>query len=130
MTLDEYFKNTTGFGVLSTANAEGLVDAAVYSRPHIMEDGTMAFIMNDRLSHAYLKSNPHAAYLFREAADGYKGKRFFLTKVREEQDSELLHKLKRRVYTEGKAAQESKFLVFFRIDQELPLIGPGDQIDE
>jgi hypothetical protein len=129
MTLRQYFENTKGFGVLSTANNEGRVDAAVYSRPHVMDDGTIAFIMNDRLSHEYLQSNPHAAYLFREASEGYGGKRFFLTKVREEKDSELLQKLKRRVYTSDKAAQGAKFLVFFRIDQELPLIGPGDADD-
>jgi len=64
--LKTYFENTEGIGVLSTADAEGRVDAAVYSRPHSMEDGTLAFIMRDRLTHRNLQSNPHAAYLFIE----------------------------------------------------------------
>lgn len=129
MNLNEYFEKNKGFGVLSTADHEGRVDAAVYSRPHMMEDGSMAFIMNDRLSHGNLQSNPRAAFLFREEGQGYKGKRFFLTKIREEQDTELIQQLKRRTYPDEKPYQGPKFLVSFRIDQELPLIGPGEEED-
>ena len=32
MDLKEYFENTKGFGVLSTADKQGKVDAAVYSK--------------------------------------------------------------------------------------------------
>ena len=60
MTLEAYFEEHKGFGVLSTADGEGRVNAAVYSRPHVMGDGTVAFIMWDRLTHANLQSNPHA----------------------------------------------------------------------
>ncbi len=127
MSLKEYFDNTKGFGVMSTADKEGRVDAAIYSRPHVMEDGTIAFVMNDRLTHHNLQSNPRAAYLFREAAEGFKGKRLLLKKVREEKDSELLYKLKRRAYTSGKESQGPKFLVFFTVEKELPLIGPGEE---
>lgn len=129
MSLKNYFENTKGFGVMSTADKEGRVDAAVYSRPHVMDDGTIAFIMNDRLTHHNLQSNPKAAYLFRESSEGFKGKRLLLSKVREEKDSELLAQLKRRVYTEGKASDGPKFLVFFSIEKELPLIGPGEEED-
>ena len=52
MTLEAYFEEKKGFGVLSTADAEGRVNAAVYSRPHVMDDGTVAFIMWDRLTHS------------------------------------------------------------------------------
>jgi len=123
MSLSEYFENTEGFGVLATADGEGRVDAAVYARPHIMDDGTIAMIMRDRLTHHNLQSNPHATYLFREKTTGYKGKRLFLTKIREEQGGELMQSLSRRQYIDGK--DEAKFLVFFSIDKELPLIGAG-----
>jgi hypothetical protein len=129
MSLKNYFESTKGFGVMSTADKEGRVNAAVYSRPHVMDDGTIAFIMNDRLSHHNLQSNPKAAYLFRESSEGFKGKRLLLTKVREEKDSELLAQLKRRIYTDGKASQGPKFLVFFKIEKEFPLIGPGEEED-
>ena len=127
MSLKEYFENTKGIGVLSTADKDGHVDAALYSRPHFMDDGTIALIMNDRLTHHNLTSNPHAAYLFKEDGTGYKGKRLFLKKVREEEDTELLYELRKRTYpSEEEAKKSTKFLVFFEITKELPLVGNGN----
>jgi hypothetical protein len=124
--LKDYFDNITGHGVLATADAAGKMNQAVFARPHVMEDGTAAFIMPHRLTHRNLQENPHAAYLFIESGPGYKGKRLYLTKVREEQDTELLYSLRRRSYPAEKEKQEgARFLVFFRVDQVLPLIGPG-----
>lgn len=123
MDLKQYFEDTKGIGILATADAEGKVDAAVYARPNIMEDDSLAFIMRDRLTHHNLQSNPYATYLFVEKGPGYKGKRLFLKKEREEQDTELLASLRKRQYLDEK--EESKFLVFFKIEKELPLIGDG-----
>jgi hypothetical protein len=124
MELKDYFESTKGVGVMATADADGKVDAAIYARPHFMDDGTIAMIMRDRLTHYNLQSNPHATYLFMEDGPGYKGKRLFLTKVREEQDSELLYSLRRRQYKDDK--EEAKFLVFFELEKELPLVGAGN----
>ena len=124
MELKEYLESTEGNAILSTADGNGQVDAAIYSRPHFIEDGTIALIMRDRLTHHNLQSNPHACYMFIEKGPGYKGKRLFLTKVREEQDSELLQSLRRRQYIDEK--DETKFLVFFNITKELPLVGGGN----
>ena len=124
MNLADYFENIRGTGVLSTADKDGKVNAAVYSRPHFLEDDTIAMIMRDRLSHANLQSNPHAAYLFIEKGPGYQGKRLYLTKIREEEKSELLVKLKRRQLTpEEDAEKGTMFLVIFTIDKILPLVG-------
>ena len=123
MELKDYFENTKGTGVMATANGDGKVDAAIYARPHFMEDGTLAVIMRDRLTHNNLQSNDSATFLFIEDGPGYKGKRLFLTKVREEQDSELLYSLRRRQYPTDK--EEAKFLVFFKLEKELPLVGAG-----
>ncbi|MFC1880586.1 pyridoxamine 5'-phosphate oxidase family protein [Thermodesulfobacteriota bacterium] len=123
MKLEEYFDIKKGVGVLSTADSDGKVDAAIYARPHFMEDGSLAFIMRDRLSHHNLQSNPHAAYLFKEEGSGYTGKRLFLTRVREEQNTELLESLKRRKSAYGNG--EDRHLVFFKLDRELPLVGDG-----
>jgi hypothetical protein len=126
--LAEYFENTKGTGVMATADSEGRVDAAIYARPHILEDGTLAVVMRDRLTHHNIQSNPHAAYLFIEDGPGYSGKRLFLTKIREEKDSELAEQLKRRCLTpEEDKAKGPKFVVVFKIDKELPLIGAGGQ---
>jgi hypothetical protein len=126
MDLKEYFESTKGFGVMTTADSQGQVDAAVYARPHVMDDGTLASIMSDRLTHENLKSNPHAAYLFLEEGGGYRGKRLFLTKIREEEDSELIQEICRRCYPRDLEAKEARFLVIFRIDKELPLVGVGE----
>ena len=123
MELREYFEKTEGRAILATADGNGKVDAAVYARPHFMEDGTIALILRDRLTHHNLQSNSHACYLFMEKGPGYKGKRLFLTKVREEQDTELLQSVRRRQYLNEK--DEAKFLVFFKVDKELPLVGDG-----
>ena len=111
---------------MSTANADGRVNSAVYARPHFMDDGTVAFIMRDRLTHANLNANPYASYLFVEHAKGYKGKRLYLRKVREEKDSDLLYALKRRSNS-GKTTEKNdvRFLVFFELERELPLVSGG-----
>jgi hypothetical protein len=123
MELKDYFEKTKGIGVLSTADGDGKVDAAIYARPHILDDGSWAFIMRDRLTHHNLQSNPHAAFLFKEDSPGYKGKRFFLTKAREEENSDLLQELRRRQYPGDENA--TRFLVVFKVDRELPLVGGG-----
>ena len=88
-----------------------------------MEDGSLAIIMRDRLSHHNLQSNPHATYLFKEEGSGYSGKRLFLTRVREEENTELLESLRRRKSKYGN--DEDRFLVFFKLDKEFPLVGDG-----
>jgi hypothetical protein len=126
MDLAEYFENQKGSGVLATADDQGRVDVAVYARPHVIDRETLAFIMPDRLTHHNLQSNNHAAFLFMERGPGYKGIRLFLTKVREEEDSELLHSIRRRRYASEKGEEEgSRFLLFFKVDKVLPLIGAG-----
>ena len=121
MSLKEYFDTTKGVGILSTADSDGQVDSAVYSRPHFMEDGTMAFIMRDRLSHHNLQSNPHAMYLFKEDGSGYKGIRLFMSKIREEKNTDLLESLRRKKDVYGNGAD--RFLVFFKLNKQLPLVG-------
>ena len=43
MDLQEYFENAKGSGVLATADGDGVVDAAVYGKPHVMDKETVAF---------------------------------------------------------------------------------------
>ena len=124
MALKDYFEKTQGTGIMATADSDGKVDAAVYARPHFMDDGNIVMIMRDRLTHHNLKSNPHACYLFIEKGAGYKGKRLFLKKIREDQDPKLLESLSRRQYIDE--GDEAKFLVFFKLNKELPLIGAGE----
>ena len=126
MTLADYFEKTKGVGVLSTADKGGRVNAAIYGRPHFVDDQTIVFIAADRLTHANLQSNKSAAYLFKE--DGsYQGKRLYLTMTHEEKNSPLIEKLRRKKRKEYDSTdkKESKFLVYFKVKKVLPLIGAG-----
>lgn len=124
MNLSEYFEKSKGFGVLSTADASGHVDTAIYARPHVSDDQTVAFIMADRKSHDNLQSNPHAAYLFKEEGTGYSGLRLYLMKTDEEKNSERMRSLIRRNrYQEDE--ESDLYLVSFRVDKVLGLTGSG-----
>ena len=126
MELSEYFESAKGIGVLATANGGGVVDTAVYSRPHFMEDGTLAFIMKERLTYANLMANPFASYLFIEAGSGYKGKRLYLRKVAEEKETERLYRLRRRISPPGNDPEtDVRYLVFFELERVRPLVGDG-----
>jgi hypothetical protein len=129
MKLSEYFENVTGRGVLATANSEGNIDVAVYSRPHFIDEDTIAYIMTDRLTHFNLQSNPHATYLFMESVEKYEGKRLYLTKIKEETNPEAINKIVwRKTYAIPEDQKnERRFLVYFKIDRVLPLIGEKEK---
>ncbi|HOO46053.1 MAG TPA: pyridoxamine 5'-phosphate oxidase family protein [Deltaproteobacteria bacterium] len=123
MNLSEYFENVQGKGILATADISGEVNAAVYARPHFMDETTIAFIMAERLTHENLQSNPHACYLFLEEGPGYAGKRLYLTKTEENSNSELIKDLRRghRHGEHGADSNGNRYLVYFRIDKVLSL---------
>jgi hypothetical protein len=123
--LKEYFEKATGRGVLATAGKDGAVDVAVYSRPHVVDEETIAYIMTDRLTHSNLESNPHAAYLFFENREGFAGKRLYLTKTGEETDPETIARFrwKKSYVMPDEQKGEKRFLVYFHVDKILPLVG-------
>ncbi len=126
MKLSEYFENANGVGVLATADAEGRVNVAVYARPHFLDandDQTVAFIMADRLCHAQVRANPHAAYLFMEKGKDYVGKRLTLTRIHEETDPHKIQSLRRRKLPDECEDGKTRFLVYFHVDGVRPLIG-------
>ncbi len=126
MDLKKYFETAHGTGVLSTADSEGKVNAAIYSRPHVFDDGTIAFLMRQKLTHHNLQSNPHASFLFHESGPGYSGLRLHLKKIKEETDSPLVSKMTRGSLTpEEDRAKGPKYLVHFKVEKILPLIGSG-----
>lgn len=127
MRLREYFENAQGLGVLATADSSGNVDAAIYSRPHVIDEETVAFIMAERKTHENLQSNPHAAYLFKENGKGYFGARLFLTKLREEKNSDKIPSLLRRKspVIDQEMGDSARYLVYFRVDRIVPLVGSG-----
>lgn len=124
MDMKEYLESTAGRGVLSTAASDGRVDAAIYSVPHVLEDGVVAFLMRDRLSHRNIQENPHATFLFMAEGPGSHGVRLFLKKIKEETDPAAIKSLMRRhLSPEEDQARGQTFLVSFAVEKILPLIG-------
>ena len=125
MTLSQYFEKKKGKGVIATADSKGKVGMAIYARPRFINEKTVAFIMADRLMHKNLQSNPSASYLFMEDGPRYAGKRLYLTMVKEEMDSELIDQIRRKdscPVDEG-YKRGQRFLVHFKVNKVLPLIG-------
>lgn len=123
----EEFERYQGSGLLATAGKEGDVDVAVYSKPRAMPDGTLAFGMTERLTHANVRENPKAVYALRGA--GYEGLRLYLEEVREETSGPLLEEIRERaerVVGPGTGALV-KFVVFFRVERALPLVCSGEE---
>lgn len=126
MTLKEFFTTADGFGVLSTADAEGRVDAAVYAKPHVFDDGSLGFVMRARLTHSNLQENSSAVYLFAKAGGGYRGVRLYLRKTGEDTDDALIQEMTRSwLSAEEDEAKGPKYLVRFAVEKVLPLIGDG-----
>ena len=124
MSLKDYFENIRGFGILATADSDGMVDLAVYAKPHVVDDTTIAFVMQGRLSHQNLKSNPNAAYMFVEKGEGYAGKRLYLIKAGEETNTSLIEEFrKKQPEICARGDDSSKYLVFFRVSDVWPLVG-------
>ena len=126
MYIRDYFESARGLGILATADSGGNVNTAVYSRPHVIEEDQVAFIMADRRSHRNLLSNPRASYLFREEGTGHTGMRLYLEMTKEEKNSPLIAELRRKKREISSRADDSdRFLVYFRITERRPLVGDG-----
>ncbi len=123
MDLKQYFTDTEGVGVLSTADADGKVNSAIYSRPHLLEDGYLSFIMRDRLTRSNLQQNPSAHFLFMEKEKGFSGVRIYLEKVKEIEDKELIAQLSRRKKRSNMDEDSTSFLVSFKVIKILELLG-------
>jgi len=131
MNLETYFSEMKGIGVMATSDKNGVVDTAIYSRPHVQGKDELAFIMRDRLTHKNLQENNHASYLFLEDGQGYSGVRLFLSKIDESSDQELISSLSRRHPSpENDRQRGEKFLVRFKVDRVLTLVGGNDVIIE
>ncbi len=126
MDLKKYFGSRKGIGVLSTADEKGKVNAALYSKPHVIDDKHVAFIMADRLTHANTNKNPFATFLFKEDGKGYKGKRLYLKKKNETENQELIAETCKIEYA-GSICEprylKKTFLVTYKVELVLPLLG-------
>ncbi len=121
MKLAEYIDYARGIGILSTANAKGEVNGAVYSRPHVLDVDIIAFVMRERLSRANLQENRQAHFLFVEENSKSKGLRLQLDMIDETDDIEQINSFSRRQKTGDDG--ENRYLVTFRVRKALALLG-------
>lgn len=124
MKLTSYFTTIQGTGVMATCNKKGVINTAIYAKPHVQGKDEVFFIMRDRLTHKNLQENQHASYLFLEEGQGHSGVRLFLTKIDESTDQELIATLsKRHLSPEDDKLHGDKFLIRFKVNMVLRLIG-------
>ena len=123
MSLAEYFENADGIGVLATSDSDGNCNTAIYSRPYLIDDDTVAFSMLERLSYANVQSNPKAAYMFIERGEGYAGKRLYLTITGEEKDPDRIKAIKQQHERAKDDDGKVRHLIYFKVDKIRPLVG-------
>ena len=124
MDLADYFETAKGTGILATCDPDNLVNQAIYSKPFVIDDNTVAFVMKQRISHQNLRSHLKASYLFLEKGAGHKGIRLYLTMQHEDKNRSLIESLReKQPYIYPKDDDSDKFLVFFEVDRVRPLVG-------
>jgi hypothetical protein len=129
MNLKKYFTEHTGTGVFASADIKGIVNTAIYARPHVFDDATLGFIMRNRLSRKNIHENGHAGYLFIENDDSYKGVRLRLKLIDEFTDHPLLSNISRSHGPDrDNSTKEQRFLVTFSVEKCFSLIG-GEEIE-
>ncbi|MBM4103896.1 MAG: pyridoxamine 5'-phosphate oxidase family protein [Planctomycetes bacterium] len=132
MDLKSYFEQHEGIGILATCDPNTTVDMAVYAKPMVINQTTIAFVMRERLSHQNIREHLNAAYMFikktREykTCSDYKGIRLYLTLQREEINQSVIEEMRKKdpcIYSEGDDSE--KYLVFFTVTRIRPLVGDG-----
>lgn len=120
--LKTYFENRNGLAVLSTCDSAGNVNAAVYGKPHFIDNDVFALIMNDRVSHANLETNPRAAYLFVEETSKSNGIRIYLKKTGETDDPAEIERHRKHHGKDDASAGKKLFLVKFEVERTREII--------
>jgi hypothetical protein len=123
MSLSDYFERSKGIGILATSDSEGNVNVAIYSRPYMIDENTVAFSMLERVSYANIQSNPRAAYMYIERGEGYNGKRLYLTMTGEEKDPERVKEIKKQHEKAKDDDGKVRHLMYFTVDRTRPLVG-------
>ena len=124
MDLGHYFESKEGLGILATCDPQGRLNQAVYSKPFVVDEKTVAFVMKQRHSHKNLQNHLQASYIFIEKGAHNEGIRFGLTMQHEDKNRSLIEALREKQPTiYPKDDDSDEYLVFFEVDHIRPLIG-------
>lgn len=135
--LMEYFNKQPRIGVLSTANRDGKVDAAVFGSPQMVDEKTIVVALGKNRTFEYLQENPHAVFLIveqgeTETLEGWKGLRVYLRMKEYATSGEMLESYKREAakILGEEAVATIHAVVRFEIDEVRPLIDMGQTWEE
>lgn len=123
MNLAELFPEG-GRGIIGTADANGVVNMAVFATPHLIDEETLAWGFTDGRSLANLRQNPHASYLYLAPTRGFSGWRLSMTMIKEATEGELLEKIKASATRAAgpQAGSATRHVVYFKVDEVRPLM--------
>ena len=113
-----------GRGIIGTADANGVVNLAVFAIPHVIDEETVAWGFTEGRSMANLRVNPHASYLYLAPTRGYSGWRLTLTLQKETEEGELLERIKEQATQAAgsMAGGAVKHVAYFKVDEVRPLL--------
>lgn len=128
--LMEYFNKQPRIGVLSTSSRSGLVDAAVFGSPQMIDDKTVVVALGGGRTAANLQENPHAVYMIMEPGSGvldWKGIRVYLRMREHVTSGPGLENYKRQAaeIIGRQAADMIQALATFEITEVRPLVDRG-----
>jgi hypothetical protein len=125
----ELFNKRPRIGSLSSANAQGDVNVAVFGSPQMIDENTIVMGIGKNRSFQYLQENPKAAFIVMEPGESpmeWKGFRVYLEAASIEAEGKLLDMIRGKIAEaagEG-AAKMIHAAIRFNITDIRPLIDP------
>jgi len=123
MKLHEMFP-AGGRGIIAASDSSGNVNIAVYAKPHIIDEKTVAWGMTEGRTWACVKDNPHAAYLYMNPGTGYSGVRLKLSLKELAERGDMLETVKKHTaeIVSPAAAKAVKHVAYFVVEEIRSLI--------
>lgn len=128
--LVDYFNKQPRIGLLSSANKEGKVDAAIFGSPMMLDEKTVVMGLGENRTFEYLQENPNAVYTIVEQGEtimDWKGLRVYLKMKEYATSGETLETYKKQVAKVAgeDAAAMIHATVTFEVAEIRPLIDMG-----
>ncbi len=126
----DYFNKQPRIGLLSSANKEGKVDAAIFGSPMMLDEKTVVMGLGENRTFEYLQENPNAVYTIVEQGEAFmdwKGLRVYLKMKEYATSGETLETYKKQVAKVAgeDAAAMIHATVTFEVTEVRPLVDMG-----
>ena len=126
----DYFNKQPRIGLLSNANKEGKVDAAIFGSPMMLDEKTVVMGLGENRTFEYLQENPNAVYTIVEQGEtimDWKGLRVYLKMKEYATSGETLETYKKQVAKVAgeDAAAMIHATVTFEVAEIRPLVDMG-----